>query len=76
MLAELRAYSPLVSRGSYLIVQNTSLDRIPSQSPTGPGPYAAVSRFLQESSGKDFEQDAGRELMVLTRNPGGWLRRK
>jgi cephalosporin hydroxylase len=76
VLAELRAYAPLVSHDSYMVVQNTGMDRFPSQSPTGTGPYSAVWRFLQEDAGKNFEQDASREMMVLTRNPGGWLRRK
>jgi cephalosporin hydroxylase len=76
VLAELRAYAPLVSRGGYLIVQNTSLDRMPSHSNSGPGPYHAVSRFLAGTAGADFETDTGREMMLLTRNPGGWLRRK
>jgi hypothetical protein len=35
-----------------------------------------VRRFLVESGGKEFEKDLSREMMVLTFNPGGWLRRK
>ncbi|MFB3777647.1 MAG: CmcI family methyltransferase [Bryobacteraceae bacterium] len=76
VLAELRAYAPLVSRGHYLIVEDTSLDRFPSQTGAGSGPYRAVWLFLAESAGKEFEQDASRELLVFTRNPGGWLRKK
>ncbi len=76
VLQELRMYSPMVSRGSYLVVQATNLDGVPAQPGSGPGPYEAVRRFLAESGGKDFEKDLSREMLVLTFNPGGWLRRK
>lgn len=76
VLQELRMYSPLVARGSYLVVGSTHLDGVPTQPGSGPGPYEAVRRFLEESAGKEFEKDLSREMMVLTFNPGGWLRRK
>jgi cephalosporin hydroxylase len=76
VLEELRMYSPLVSRGSYLIVEATDLDGVPSQLGSGPGPYEAVRRFLEEGGNKAFDKDLSREMMVLTFNPGGWLRRK
>ena len=76
VLQELHGYAPLVSRAGYLIVHGTSLDRIPSQAGNGSGPYRAVWLFLAESAGKEFEQDSSRELLVFTRSPGGWLRRK
>jgi hypothetical protein len=37
---------------------------------------AAVLRFLEEGGSKEFDQDLTREALVLTFNPGGWLRRK
>jgi cephalosporin hydroxylase len=76
VLEELRMYSPLVTSGSYLVVEDTHLDGIPTHPEQGPGPYAAVQRFLEEGGTKDFEQDFSRELLVMTFNPGGWLRRK
>ena len=76
VLQELRMYSPMVSRGGYLIVEDTHLDGIPTHPELGPGPYAAVLRFLREGGSRDFQQDFSREMMVLTFNPGGWLRRK
>jgi cephalosporin hydroxylase len=76
VLEELRKYSPLVSRGSYLVVEDTYLDGLPAQINFGPGPYEAVRRFLEEGGNKQFDQDFSREMMVLTFNPGGWLRRK
>jgi len=76
VLQELRAYAPLVSRGAYLIAGSTYLDGVPVRPGVGPGPFEAVRRFLEGGGGKDFEQDAAREMMILTFNPGGWLRRK
>jgi cephalosporin hydroxylase len=37
---------------------------------------AAVLEFLKEGGNQDFQQDLSREAMVMTFNPGGWLRRK
>jgi len=76
VLQELKMYSPMVSQGSYLVVEDTHLDGIPTHPEQGPGPYAAVQRFLEEGGSKEFEQDFSREIMVMTFNPGGWLRRK
>ncbi len=60
--AELEAYSPLVSVGSYIIVQDTF---------HGPGP--AIADFL---SGNDqFEADRLHERFVLTNNTNGFLKR-
>ena len=35
-----------------------------------------VRAFLAEPAGKDFVQDLNREALIMTFNPGGWLRRK
>ena len=37
---------------------------------------AAVNAFLAEGGADLFEQNFSREAMVMTFNPGGWLRRK
>lgn len=76
VLNELNAYAPLVTRGSYIVVEDTHMDGVPTQPGFGPGPLAAVMRFLAENGSKDFEQDFAREAMIMTFNPGGWLRRK
>jgi cephalosporin hydroxylase len=76
VLRELRMYSPMVSRGSYLIVEDTHLDGVPTHPEEGAGPMAATIMFLKEGGSQNFEQDLGREAMVMTFNPGGWLRRK
>ena len=76
VLKELRLYAPLVSPGSYLAVEDTHLDGVPTHPEQGPGPMAAVRQFLAEGGGKDFEQDFSREAMIMTSYPGGYLRRK
>ena len=76
VLEELRLYSPLVSPGSYLIVEDTHIDGIPTFPHLSPGPSAAVNRFLEQGGSKMFERDLSREALVMTFNPGGWLRRK
>lgn len=74
VLDELRAYSPFVPVGGYLIVQDTNINGHPIYPPPlGPGPYEAVEDFLKENPG--FEVDKSRERLLLTFSPGGYLKR-
>ena len=76
VLAELKAYAPLVSPDSYVIVEDTVLDAIPlSLRLANDGPMAAVEEFLASEAGAAFSPDAAREALVVTFHPGGWLRR-
>jgi cephalosporin hydroxylase len=76
VLDAIRAYAPLVTRGSYLAVENTGIDSDPAGRLEGAGPAEAVRRFLAEGGDRAFEVDASRDMFVLTSSPGGWLRRK
>ena len=76
VLRELQMYSPMLDKGEYIIVEDTHLDGVPTHPESGLGPYSAVRRFLSDGGGKDFEVDESREAMVMTFNPGGWLRKK
>ncbi|MBL8291843.1 MAG: class I SAM-dependent methyltransferase [Bryobacterales bacterium] len=76
VLDELHAYAPMVSSGSYLIVEDTHLDGVPTNPGFGPGPTAAVKAFLAEPASRDFFVDEDREAMIITFNPGGWLRKR
>ena len=76
VMDELKMYAPLVSRGSYLIVEDTNMDGVPTAPGLGPGPMAAVRKFLAEGGRQTFQQDLNREAFVMTFQPGGWLRRK
>ena len=72
---ELELYAPLVSPGSYIVVEDTHIDALGTQPGIDAGPMAAIEEFLASETGKDFERDLTREAFVLTFNPGGWLRR-
>lgn len=72
--AEMDAYAPLVTVGSYLVVEDTNLGGHPVVPGWGPGPWDAVHTFLDDHPG-GWEQDRFRERFHLTSNPGGWLRR-
>jgi cephalosporin hydroxylase len=74
VLEELRRYSPLVTPGAYLIVEDTNLNGNPVYPEFGPGPAEAVHEFLAET--RDFVVDREREKLLLTFNPGGYLRCK
>jgi cephalosporin hydroxylase len=74
VLKELELYASLVAPGHYLIVEDTNSDGVPVF-PGSIGPTAAVQEFLKTAEGEKFQQDASREAMVLTFNPGGWLKR-
>lgn len=73
VLNELKAYSPLVPVGSYLIVQDTNTNGHPVFAHSGPGPMEALDEFLATS--KDFESDRGRERFLFTMHPKGYLKR-
>lgn len=75
VLQELQSYGPLVSPGSYIVVEDTNMDGIPLYPDFGPGPMAAVEEFLKTDVGSSFEVDRSREAFVMTFNPGGWLKR-
>lgn len=74
VLAEMRLYAPLVTPGSYLIVEDTNINGHPVLPDFGPGPMEAVALFLGESD--EFVPDPSREKFYLTQNPGGYLRRR
>lgn len=74
VLQELKVYSPLVSPGSYIIVEDTCLDGVPLTD-IGLGPMAAAREFLESDAGASFSPDATREAFLVTLHPGGWLRK-
>jgi cephalosporin hydroxylase len=77
VLAELRAWAPLVSVGCSLIVEDTNINGHPVHTDfapdRGPGPFEAVRDYLATTDA--FEVDRDREKFMMTFNPGGYLRR-
>jgi cephalosporin hydroxylase len=76
VLAELEAYGPLVTPGCYLIVEDTNVNGHPVLAEHGPGPAEAVETFLANGAGALFDVDRDRERLLLSFNPGGYLRRR
>ena len=80
VLAELEAYAPLVSKGSYCIVWDTVVDDMPEDSfpdrPWGPGnnPKTAVREYLRSHPEFVIDKDIDNKL-VLTVAPDGFLKR-
>lgn len=73
VLRELQAYSPLVSAGSYIIVQDTNVNGHPVFKDFGPGPMEAVDEFLAQNN--RFAPDPARERLLFTMHPKGYLKR-
>jgi len=72
---ELEQYSPLVSPGCYLVVEDTLVAGHPVRPdwPDG-GPHAAAQEFIRKN--RDFEVDETATRLMLTFNPQGYLRRR
>ena len=73
VVEELRAYAPLVTPGSYVVVEDTCVNGHPVLPDFGPGPMEAVAEFLRDNG--DFEVDRTKEKFLMTFNPGGFLKR-
>lgn len=81
VLAELEAYAPLVSRGSYCVAFDTVIEDMPTGMypdrpwDVGNNPKTAVREFL--SRNHDFEVDADMDAkLLISVAPGGYLRRR
>ena len=79
VLAELEAYAPLVSKGSYCVVFDTIIEDMPDDMfpdrPWGKGnnPYTAVQTFLKNND--EFEVDERYEKLMISTAPSGYLKR-
>ncbi len=73
VLREMEIYGPMVSPGSYLVVQDTSVNGHPLLPDWGPGPMEAVQEYLKTHD--DFIVDHSREKFMLTFYPDGWLKK-
>jgi len=80
VLAELRAYAPLVTPGSYCVAFDTIVEHLPpgatGDRPWGPGnsPGSAVGTFLADHP--EFEVDTAiDDKLLISVAPGGYLKR-
>ena len=79
VLRELELYSSLVTKGSYLVVFDTSIEDAPSEYVTdrpwgvGNNPKTAVREFLGRSDRFVVDEDLESKLLI-TVAPGGYLR--
>jgi cephalosporin hydroxylase len=79
VLRELEAYSPLVTRDSYLVVFDTVIEEMPEDffpdRPWGKGdnPKAAVQEFLRSTDRFTVDEEYDGKLLI-TVAPGGYLR--
>jgi cephalosporin hydroxylase len=74
VLKELQLYSPLVTKGLYLIVEDTNVSGNPVFDPRyDQGPMEAVLEFMKGDP--PFTIDKKREKHLLTYNPKGYLLR-
>jgi cephalosporin hydroxylase len=80
VLAELEAYAPLVSIGSYCVVFDTLIEDMPdgtySDRPWGPGnnPKTAVWKYLKDHPEFEIERRIDHKLMISVA-PEGYLKR-
>jgi len=72
VLKEMQIYGDLVSVGSYMIVEDTNLNRIVRED-HGPGPGEAIDAFM--TTDKRYVVDPDCEKFYMTFNPGGYLKR-
>ena len=79
VLAELRAYTPFVSMGSYCIVLDTLIEDIPDKSPIdrpwglGNNPKTAVWEFLKKNNRFEIDKRIENKLLI-TVAPDGYLK--
>jgi cephalosporin hydroxylase len=73
VLAEMQAYAPIVSDGSYMIVQDGILSGHPIKDEMGGGPWEAIDDFLAVNN--EFKVDRRRERLMFTYCPRGYLQR-
>jgi cephalosporin hydroxylase len=70
---ELEIYSHLVTKGNYLIVEDSNVNGHPVGLDHGPGPMEAIDSYLVGNP--NFELDLTREKFFLTFNPKGYWKR-
>ncbi|MBN1168116.1 MAG: cephalosporin hydroxylase family protein [Methanospirillaceae archaeon] len=79
VLRELRAYAPLVTKGSYCVVFDTLIEMMPEGSfpdrpwDVGNNPWTAVQEYLKERDRFEIDKDIPNKLLI-TVAPDGYLK--
>ena len=73
VLKELQIYQSFVTKGNYLIVEDTNINGHPVLPRFGEGPMEAIEEFL--ASNEEFIIDRSKEKFFLTFNPQGFLKK-
>ena len=73
--AELAAYAPMVTPGSFIIVQDGVIDMQPRFAGARPGPLAAIEDFMRTATDFEFDEERARKFLI-SHHPKGWLKRK
>lgn len=73
VIQEIYTYAPMVTKGSYLIVEDTALKGNPIHPEGEDDPMKAVLEFMDGN--KEFEYDRSREKFLMTWHPKGYLRK-
>ena len=80
VLEELKAYAPLVTKGSYCVVFDTIVEELPKEMfpdrPWGPGnnPKTAVCEFLKTHPEFEIDKSIDNKLLISVA-PDGFLKR-
>ena len=81
VLAEMEAYAPLVTSGSYCVVFDSVIEDLPASvspdRPWGPGnsPKSALNKYLETNSDFTIDKDIQNKILI-TVAPDGYLLRK
>lgn len=75
VLKELELYHGFVTKGCYLVVEDSNINGHPVYSGfgQGPGPMEAMDEFLPKHP--EFEKDKSKEKFMMSFNPNGYLKR-
>ncbi len=73
VLKEMEIYSSFVSKGSYMIVEDSNVNGHPVMPNWGDGPFEAIQEFLTHND--SFEIEKEREKYYMTFNPNGYLKK-
>jgi len=72
-LKELDAYSKYVTKGNYIIAEDSCFDYYPAWPEHGPGPTQAIKKFMENNS--DFKIDRNPEHHLITFAPMAFLKK-